>query len=72
MRARMAGGTQSLAAIALADGLGCSHFLTFDAKARMLAQLVGMQTVLACQSAIRRHGVGGDGREDDGRGGCRF
>lgn len=36
--------TYDIIHVASARALGCSRFLTFDAKARKLAQLVGMQT----------------------------
>jgi len=36
--------TYDIMHVASAQVLGCSRFLTFDAKARKLAQLVGMQT----------------------------
>ncbi len=36
--------TYDILHVASARALGCSRFLTFDAKARKLAQLVGLQT----------------------------
>jgi len=36
--------TYDIVHVASARALGCSRFLTFGAQARMLAQLVGLQT----------------------------